>query len=51
MSDTYYYVFQFINGAYRMVISNWITAIPVAIFLIFLARDLFVYLKKILKGG
>ena len=51
MTDTYAYVFQFINGAYRFVVSNWITAIPVGIFLIYLARYVFNYLKKMLKGG
>lgn len=51
MTETYNYVFQFINGAWRLVVSNWMTAIPVALFLIYLARDVFVYLKRMLKGG
>lgn len=49
MTDTYNYVFQFINGAYRLVVSNWITAIPVAIFLIYLSRAILDYLRKMLK--
>lgn len=51
MTDTYVYLFQFINGAYGFVVSNWITAIPVGIFLIYLARDIIESLKKMLKGG
>lgn len=51
MTETYNYIFQFINGAYRLVVSNWITAIPVGIFLIYLAREIYTYLKKMLKGG
>lgn len=51
MTNTFNYVFQFINGAYGLIVSNWITAIPVAIFLIYLARDIIESLKKMLKGG
>ena len=51
MTNTFNYVFQFINGAYGLIVSNWMTAIPVAIFLIYLARDVFNYLKKMVKGG
>lgn len=51
MTDTFNYVFTFINGAYSVIVSNWITAIPVAIFLVYVGRDIINYLKKVLKGG
>lgn len=51
MNTSFNAVFQFITGVYNVMVSNWIMAIPLAIWLIFLAREMFNQIKKIVKGG
>lgn len=42
-------IFLFITGVYNVMVSNWITAVPVAITLIYLARKIYITIRSYVK--
>lgn len=51
MIDSVNIVLGWCNYWFQAMASNWIFCIPIALYILYLARDVFVYVRKMLKGG